>query len=147
MTFFANSVIIGRMKDQNGIGSLKFHQKIHFKITVLLILTFIITGSLNYYIWQKNGGELETGTIDITKKTIGDVKKMVSDNLIVISENTIKILAELVYFKQLAFLKDRSELANVNDAQRLIDFCISSAEYQRLLNFNCPLTKNSYITV
>lgn len=132
----------------DGFGGLRFYQKIHFKIIVLLLLVFAANYALNYYFEKISYKELETNIIEITSSSIGGVRDIVSSNLKSMSERYIKTLVEKIYFQQLDFLKERPELKGVKDARALIDFCAGSAEYQKLFeNADSGLAKYSYVTV
>jgi len=123
------------MSGSNGSDTfkgLKFHQKLHFKIIVLLVLISAVNYTVNFYFEKTNYGELERNITEITKSSVESVRNIVSANLKLTSERYIKVLVERIFFEQLNFLKDRAELKEIKEPSKIIDFCINSKEYQSL---------------
>lgn len=135
----------------NGFGGDEFYRRIHFKIIALLVAVFAVNYAISYYFEKSSYGALETSITEITRSSIGGVRDVVSSNVKAMSERYIKTLVEMIYYRQLDFLKERPELKGVNGAsgaRSLIDFCSSSAEYQKLFeNADSGLAKYSYVTV
>ncbi len=132
------------------IDKLKFHQKLHFRIVMLLLFIFLTVSGVNFYLIKKSYSDLEKDATEIACKNISDVKKIVNENLIKLSEQAVTLLTQKIFFEQLAFLKSRDELKDLKDlkdAKKLIDFCINSKEYQEIYNLKDSLAKYSYITV
>jgi len=139
------------MSGSNGSDTfkgLKFHQKLHFKIIVLLVLISAVNYTVNFYFEKTNYGELERNITEITKSSVESVRNIVSANLKLTSERYIKVLVERIFFEQLNFLKDRAELKEIKEPSKIIDFCINSKEYQSLFaNADSGMTKYGYVTV